>query len=145
MGIHVVPERDSNGIIVQHIAPFAAKGKNHFKGTGVELLVPAGETKDIDLVIPAGEYRYNAIEVLNGDYGDEVQLEVVDDANGTYSSIPNYILDTFGINWKMRKELIKTLPYEATVFAGMILRVKYSNNQETDKTIYANHDLHLVL
>jgi len=127
------------------INPFASKGKNHFKGTGVKKVVAANSTGNVDLVIGAGTYRYNAIEVLNGDYGDYVQLEVVDTSLGTYSTIPDYTLDTFGINWNMSKELIKTLPYEATVFTGMILRVKYTNNTNADKEVYVNHDLHLIL
>jgi len=126
------------------IAPFASKGKNHFRGKGVKLLCPKGEATNIDYAIPAGTFRFNGIEVLNGDYGDEVQLQIVDTVAGSYSGVPSYVLDQFGDTWNMSKELKKVLPYEATIYSGMIIRVKYTNNTENDKMVYVNHDLHLV-
>jgi hypothetical protein len=151
MGVHVVPTRDSAGNIVTHVAPFASKGKNHFRGTGVKNNITTNDVGNIDYTVPLDAnnavqtFRYNAIEVLNGDYGDNVQLQIVDTPQGTYSGYPNAVLDQFGINWNMRKELIKVLPYEATLYSGMLIRVVYSNSTGADKEIYVNHDLHLVV
>jgi len=127
------------------VEPFASKGDNHFRGTGVEGVAPYGGVADIDLEVAYNVCRYNGIEILNGDYGDEVVLRILDDANGTYSGTPNQVLDVFGINWKMKKELIQILPYEATLYKGMVICVQYKNNTNADKTIYVNHYLHEVL
>ena len=126
------------------VEPFATKGDNHFRGTGVEGLAQTNGLADIDLEVVYPVARYNGIEILNGDYGDEVTLSILDDANGTYSGTPGATLDTFGINWKMKKELIQILPYEATLYKGMVICVKYKNNTASDKTIYVNHYLHEV-
>lgn len=139
----IIPDKDTKGQIIQTVSPFASKGSLHYRGTGVSQSCAASTICDIDYTIPTGTYLLNGLEVLNGDYGDIVQLLVIDTSTGTYSTVPNATLDQFGINWNMRKDLVKQLPYDAELHAGMIVRVKYSNNQASTKTIYVNLDLHL--
>jgi hypothetical protein len=137
------------------IKPFAAKGKNHFRGKGVKKNCGKGSTTFIDFVIPPGSggiatFRYNAIEILNGQYGDSVDLKIIDNESGSYSGYPSsppvVTLDQFGDNWNTKPEMSKELPYEATLYTGMIIRVEYTNNDsDKDRDVYVNHDLHLVI
>lgn len=142
MGANTIPTKDAAGNIVTLQSPFAAKGNTHFRGTGVKKTIASGATDNIDLVVPYAIVKYNGIEVLNGDYDDVLQLKIIDDASGTYSTVPNYVLDQFGIDWNMSKEFRQQLPYDATLYTGMIIRVVYTNNTAASKTIYVNHYLH---
>ena len=144
MGVSVIPDRDGAGNPVSG-SPFSAKTGLTFKGHGFSSICINGQTTDIDWTVPTGTFLFNAVEILNGDYGDIVQLQIIDTEIGTYSTVPDYILNEFGTNWNMRKEMIKALPYDATLMEGMIVRFKYSNNSGVDKVIYANIDLHQLI
>lgn len=124
------------------LSPFADKGGNHFRGTGIKKTVAAGASENIDFEIPYNKCNYNGIEILNGAYGDKVQLQILDNATGTFSTVPNMVLDSFGIDWYMKKELTQILPYDATLYKTMIIRVVYENNTPESKIIYVNHYLH---
>jgi len=140
----IIPEKDEQGNIVQTNKPFGSKGAHTFKGTGVKKDCPANATTNIDLVIPDGmNYDLSGIEILNGALDDMVQLKVLDH-EGVYTTVVDFELDQFGINWNAKAEMIKQLPYVARVMQKMKLRVEYVNNGTEARKIYVNYDLHKV-
>ena len=137
------------------ISPFASKGKNHFRGKGTRTNCLKNTVTNVDFHIPPSStngmatFRYNGIELLNGAFGDDVDLLIIDSAAGTFSGYPSdppiVPLDQFGDNWNVKPDMVKILPYEATLYTSMIIRVAYKNNGNEDRLIGVNHDLHLVL
>ena len=144
MGASYLPDRDADGNIINKNEAFATKAGHSFKGTGVEQNCTANGETNIDLAVD-DTYDLSGIEILGARLGDEVQLKVLDTATGTYSGIPDYMLDQFGINWKIRPDFVKQMPYTARVMNGMVLRVVYNNKDTADRMIYVNYDLHKVV
>jgi len=130
---------------IQELPAFGSKTGHSFKGRGIEKNCIKNSETDIEWVVD-DTYDLSGVEILNGALGDHVQLMVVDDNLGTYSTVPDYILDQFGIDWKIRPDVfIKDLPYTARLMTGMILRFRYLNKDITnDRMIYVNLDLHKV-
>lgn len=124
------------------IAPFAIKGSNQFKGAGIKSVAVRGVESSLEYAIPEGVYKFNGIEVLGGQLGDDVDLQVIDDASGTYSETPNSILSQSSTNWNVSPGMRKSIPYGATLYVGMIIKLLYRNNGTEDKAIYINYDLH---
>ena len=145
MSVNILPERDEAGNIISG-SPFASKHNLSFDGEGFKGTAVKNTDTNIDWTVTAktvlgvtfSTFLFDAIEVLNGAYGDKVQLQVLDDATGTYSGYPSIVLDQFGTNWNMRTELIKKLPYNAKLMVGMVVRVVYTNSTDTDKTVYVH-------
>jgi len=126
------------------VSAFANKKGHSFKGRGLKETCPAGQETEISFVIPNGEvYDMDGIEVLNGAYGDVIQMKVVDN-EGAYTGQVGYVLDQFGINWNAKPEMTKQLPYNATVLQKMRVALIYKNNGTQPREVYVNLDLHKV-
>lgn len=123
------------------LSPFASKEGVEFDGQGFYKDCIVG-INNADFITSAA-YKFNAIEILGGELGDKVQLQVLDTSAGTYSGVPNDILNQFGTNWNLRPGMYKLLPYEAKLYPGMIVRVVCT--VATAKTIYVNLDLHKII
>lgn len=85
------------------------------------------------------------IEVLWAPEGVKAQMNVRDTAAGTYSTIPNYLLDTFGVDvniaegyWKGRSE------YDADINVGMVIEFVITNVSNVSKTVGINIVYHEV-
>lgn len=142
-----LPDRDSDGKVIQRAEPkpFADKHQHVFDGNGFSGTIAGSSTDNIDFVI-SSESDMSGVEILGADIGDKVQMQVIDDASGTYSTIPNYVLNQFGTNWYVRPDIfVKDLPYSARVYPGMIVRFVYENTSVDSKTLYINLDLHRVI
>jgi len=124
--------------------PFAESSHHTFKGTGYKQNCPQSATTNIDFTVDQS-YDLTGIEILNGRLGDEVNMKVLDTATGTYSSVANYVLSQFGVNWNITPDRFsKVLSYSARLQVGMIVRFEYINNDISDRMIYANLDLHEI-
>jgi len=124
---------------------FASKQGHSFRGMGFSGNALKNASTVIALTVD-NTYDLSGVEILNGALGDKVQMKVVDDALGTYSTIPNYVLDQFGINWNIRPNFVKDLPYTARVYLGMKVEFHYTNSDIlNDRMIYINLDLHRVV
>lgn len=140
-----IPDRDENGNIISPApAPFAAKkidGKNLFTRVhGVTSSIGMG-LNIIEFIIPYAHVKFNALEIVNGDEGDSVNLKVVDDANGTYSTIPDYVLNQFGYNVNIPQGFYKRdSSYDADLYQNMKIRLEY--NSVVAKTVKINIILH---
>jgi len=123
-------------------SPFANSDGYSFSGMGTSGTAESGETI-FDLVIEDNtEYRYNGIEILGGELGDAVDLQIID-SDGSYVS-KNFILNEFATDWNVKPDLVKVLLYSSLLKEKMAIRVVYKNNGQA-KTIYINHDLHEVV
>lgn len=131
--------------------PFAAKilpdgrklyrRKHGFSGT-----VDANSTANIDFIIPYNTAKLNELEVMNPSEGDSVDLEVYDTPTGTISGYPNVKLNQFGFGVYMPNALYRDRSnYDADVIKDMKVRVVYTNNTASSKTIYFNITLHEIV
>lgn len=145
-GVHVIPDKDEAGNIINTGSPFASKNNLLYDGHGHPTgeTIDPGQTKNIDFTTPNYVTLFNGLEVFPGEYGDEVLLQIIDTELGAYSGNPDHIFNQFGTNWRMRQELIKQLPYQAKLLPGMRIRVVYKNNGSAAKHIHCNYDLHKV-
>lgn len=145
MSVGIVPDRDNEGRFVQTNNAFASKVGHSFKGRGLKALCLAGVETEILYIVPDGTtFDMDGIEVLNGAYGDEIHMKIIDN-EGVYSGTVGFQLDEFGINWNAKPEMIKKLPYNATLLQKMKIVIAYKNNGVNDREIYVNLDLHAVV
>ena len=127
------------------VSAFANKKGHSFKGRGLKENCPAGQETEIYFVIPDGEiYDMDGIEVLNGAFGDTIQMKVMDN-EGAYTGQVGFVLDQFGINWNAKPDMVKQLPYNATVLQKMKVALFYKNNGNEAREVYVNLDLHKVV
>ncbi len=122
---------------------FANKAQLFFRGHGVTQTVTANSTQNIIFTLPYPKAKLNGIEILYGKKGDTCSFKVLDTTTGTYTTIPNYLLNQFGYNWNVEENAQKEiLPYDADIFQGMQLVVEYTNNSNTDNLIGINFYIH---
>jgi hypothetical protein len=131
--------------------PFSNKtlpdGKKLYKRcTGIDgVEINNGETKNLDYVVAYPHMKIVGACIFNTNFGDIVNFYIYDDANGTYSGTPNYLLNQFGFNINMPEgSMENTCKYDADLYYGMKVRIEYTNNSGSTKTVYANFDLHEV-
>lgn len=135
--------RDAEGNIITKNKAFADKTGTFYRGKGVKDTVLANSTKDLTLIITYPKAKINGLELHYGSKYDEAEFLVFDDANGTYSGVPNAQLNQFGYSWNVKAEYHqKILPYDADLYYGMKIVVRYTNNQGTDEIIGVNFDIH---
>jgi hypothetical protein len=141
----VVPDKDSKGNIVHKQGAFASKDNLHFRGQGLKHTIAGGDTYSFDYVIPHAQCEFNGVEILYAEGKDVVNLKILDTSTGTYSTIPDFILDQFGTAWNVSKEVcIKELDYNATLYQGMRIVVEYTNNHTAAVEIAVNLNIHKV-
>jgi hypothetical protein len=117
-------------------APFAAKTitlsdgtikKLYKRITGIQQELVQG-TNTILFTIPFPWCKITGIELINGENLDTACLYVLDDINGTYSSIPNYQLNQFSYSANASKDYYKLeSEYDADLYYGMQLKITYNS------------------
>lgn len=135
MGVHIIPERDSSGHIIQGRSPFAVKeidGKKLFKRVHGVIIDCVEGDNTFDLVIPYDTAKLNQIDVLWADEGCTVDFKVYDTPVGTissnleatnYTAIPNLMLNQFGFGAGVAKDHFKQhSEYDADVIKDMKLQ-----------------------
>lgn len=128
-------------------APFAAKslpcGKKLYErciGITANLIQGANE---IIFSIPFPWVKFDAIECIGGDTGDTVDLMIRDNFLGSYSGVPNKMLNQFGFAVNVAKDYyVKASNFEADIYQGMIIMLTY--NSVSAKQIGVNFDLNEV-
>lgn len=140
----IIPDKDSKGNVVHKNEAFASKDNLHFKGQGLKATITNATTHTFDHAVTY-ECKFNGVELLYALGADTCNLKILDDASGTYSTIPNYTLDQFGYNWNVTKDLcVKELDYDAHLYPGMRIVVEYTNNHTGPVTIGLNLNIHRV-
>jgi len=142
----VIPDRDSSGKILNINHPFGAKADMNFRGEGIKYTFAADEEYTMELPVTWAKAELTGVEVMGNKLGDNIQLKILDTATGTYSTIPNYVLNQFGFDWNLPDTFYrKELPYYATLHQGMRIAVVYKNNSGEPSTVYINFDIHEAL
>jgi hypothetical protein len=131
--------------------PFASKdlpnGKRLYRRTnGMTLTLPSSDSIVVSYTCPYAQAKINEVEVLWCPEGVTAQMRVKDTAAGTYSTVPNAVLDTFGsaVNiakdyWKGRSE------YDADIYGGMVLEFSITNLSSESKLVGINMVFHEVI
>ncbi len=143
---HVDFLKNTNAPIVQvsALTAFASKllpdGKKLFKRyCGIQPTVAIGENTII-YTIPYSQVKIIGIDVMYAEALDNVSLFILDSTTGTYSTIPNYILNQFGFDVNISKDFFRQESnYDADLYYGMQIKLVY--NSQSAKTIGINFNL----
>jgi hypothetical protein len=136
--------------------PFASKTlpsgeilKRRPRGMTFELAaatIGGPETTIAQMTVPYTKAKINMVEMLWAPEGVSAIMRVKDNAAGTFSTVPNAVLDTFGqdVNlaegyWKGRSE------YDAEVYQSMVLEFEFKNRSMVTKTVGINVVFHEVI
>lgn len=136
-----------NAITVESSPPFLSKilpnGKKLFSRVhGVEFSVTTG-SNNCEFSIPYPAVKFNELEIINAEIGEKATLTIKDDSNGTYTTIPNYTLNTFGNAVNIAEKYYKRKSdYDADLYLNMVIHINYTSL--SNKTIYVNYILHEV-
>lgn len=77
------------------------------------------------------------IEVVNCEALDTADLKVFDTATGTYSGVPNALLNQFSYSLNLSKDFYQRMAqFDADLFVGMIIQVTYVSS--SNKTVGIN-------
>lgn len=146
----MIPDRDASGNIIQAQPAFAAKslsdGKKIYKRVhGVKALVQ-NDPVNIELVVPYDSCKITGVELIAGVHGDKVNFKVYDTPTGTISGIPNQLLNQFGFDVYVAKDLHREISnYDADLIKDMKLVVEYDAKDELlPRDVYVNFILHEV-
>lgn len=130
--------------------PFASKdlpnGKKLKRKThGITFTIPANDTITVPYTCTYGQAKMNEVEVLWAPEGVKAKMNVKDTASGTYSTVPNMILDSFGYDVNIAKDYWKgRSEYDADIYIGMVLEFVLENTSSVSKTVGINIVLHEV-
>lgn len=138
--------------LIPDAAPFKSKvlpsGKKLFKRLhgSASLNIPAGETGVLELEVGYTHAKMQSIECLNSAFGDVASLYILDTSTGTYSGVPDSVLNCFGIEVNLCDGVYKyAATYDADLYAGMVIRLEYDNNGLSARTVSFNADLNEVV
>jgi len=112
------------------------------RATGKVYAVTVG-ANNLDFTMTYNVLKFNGIQILNGILGETVNLKVLDTAAGTYSTIPNYVLNQFGFAINLPTGVfVKESQYDADIYKDMVIRIEYTATEARDVRI--NYSLHEV-
>jgi len=128
--------------------PFAAKamsdGKKLKRRTnGIQFTIPANDSITVSYTCPYAQSKINEVEVLWAPEFVTAIMHIKDDALGTYSTVPNAILDSFGNSCNIAKDYWKgRSEYDADIYGGMVLEFVVTNGSSVSKTVGINIVFH---
>jgi hypothetical protein len=110
--------------------------KLYVRNHGVQQTVTAG-SNTINFTIPYAWAKMTEAEIINGEALDYIDFKVYDTAQGTYSGVPNYMLNQFGFSVNVSPNFYQRVSnYDADCYQGMIFRLIY--NSVSAKTVGIN-------
>ena len=127
--------------------PFTNKttidGKNLYaRTTGKSFTLTAG-ANTLDFDIPYAHVKITGMEIIGSEVGDTLDFFVLDDDSGTYSTVPNYVLNQFGYDVAVPDGFYKRESnYDADLYYNMCISITYYSTSA--KTVYINYVLHEV-
>jgi len=135
--------------------PFASKklkdGSNLFRRKhGIKETILASSEKEIVFTVPYSKAKINKLEIIDANALDRIDLYVkspVDAAiAAAYGMPPNYLLNQFGFDVVVGELLYSDKSdYDADVYAGFQIVVKYKNDTSSDKEVGFNLIYHEVV
>lgn len=129
------------------MSPFASKilsnGKKLYKREhGVQASVGIGET-EIFFPIPYPWVKMTGVEVIWGTKPDKMDLLILDTTTGTYTGIPNKVLNQFGYSVNVAEDYFEEQnSYDADLYSGMQIKIVYTSS--VIKTVGLNFNLNEV-
>jgi hypothetical protein len=133
-----------NNVATQSNAPFGSKTiiingvikKLYARFTGYQQSLSAG-SNTIDYTITYPWVKIIGIEVVNCEALDTADLKVYDTSTGTYSGVPNALLNQFSYTLNLPKDYyLKMAQFDADIYQNMIVKVVY--NSVSAKTVGIN-------
>ena len=127
--------------------PFSAKqlpsgGKLYARVQGVKYSLNTG-SNTCNFSIPWPTCKITGIEIIGGELGDSVDLKVLDDSSGTYTTVPNYLLNQFGYTVSVAPTFYsRQSAYDADLFQNMVIEIGYTSASAKD--VWINYILHEV-
>jgi hypothetical protein len=113
--------------------PFASKelpdGKKLYRRKhGYTVALAANTVTIYEITVPYASQKINEAEIIGCLPGIKANFKVVDTASGTYSTIPNFVLDQFGFNVNITKDYFQDISqYDAHCYTGMRLVFEFDN------------------
>jgi len=119
------------------------EGKKLYGRTHGKSFTLSSGANTIDFDIPYAACKITGMEVVGSEIGDTLDFFILDDDSGTYSTVPNYVLNQFGFDVAVSKDFYKReSPYDADLYYDMCISIAYYSTSA--KTIYVNYVLHEV-
>lgn len=122
-------------VIVQSSPSFGSKTllvgtvtkKLYARNTGIQKVLTQGENT-LSFVIAYPWIKFVGVEVVNCEALDIVNLKILDNAQGSYSGVPNLVLNQFSYAHNLPKDYyIRMSQYDADLYAGMTVEVLYTS------------------
>jgi hypothetical protein len=145
-----LPENATKPVIVSNtvlINPYTAKTITTEQGTkrlykrihGVQVNLIQGNN-EILFTIPYSWCKITGLQLVNGKVLDYCDFQVLDSTTGTYSGVPNKLLNQFTFSYNVAPVFHEYISsYDSDVYMGMQLRATY--NSTDDKTVGINYIL----
>lgn len=110
--------------------------KLYARFTGVQFSVSQG-SNTLNYVVTYAWAKLLGIEVVNCEALDNADLKVYDTASGTYSGVPNLLLNQFSYTINLPKDFyVRMAQFDADIYAGMVIQITYVS--QSAKTIGLN-------
>jgi len=121
-------------------AKVAGAKKLYTRTHGITFSAAIGDN-NIDYNIPYDLVKFNALEIIGAELGDTASLQVLDTPTGTFSTVPNFMLNQFGFTVNLPTGFYaRESKYDADLIKDMKIRVIY--NSVSAKTVRINFVLH---
>jgi hypothetical protein len=136
---------------VQNSPPYGSKTviisgvthKLYARNTGVQFTVAAG-VNTLTYTCTYSWAKLIGVEAINCEALDTVDFKVYDTAAGTYSGVPNAMLQQFSYAVNLPKDFYQRMSeFDADVYAGMVIQMIY--NSQSAKNIGINFLLDQVV
>lgn len=97
------------------------------RNTGFQQAVSVG-ANTIDYVVSYPWVKLLGVEAINCEALDTVDFKVYDNAAGTYSGVPNVLLNQFAYAINLPKDFYQKMSqFDADLYIGMIIRITYTS------------------
>jgi len=122
-------------------------GKKLYKrvhGSLWETIQP-GTTASLQIEIGYSHVKMQGIEIIGCKEKGMVNFYIFDDDFGSYSGIPNYKLNQFGVDVNTPNDYYKkNSSYDADLYYGMVISIEYTNNSLVPHEVCFNAELNEV-
>lgn len=130
---------------VKVMSPFGAKtfaGLRIFaRNKGAKFSVVSSGTTNCDFLVPYANTKITGLELIGGEIGDTVTLQVLDTEAGTLSGVPYYMLNEFATDINIPANFYgREAKYDADLIQNLTIRVVYTSI--SNKTIGINCIFH---
>ena len=127
--------------------PFTSKtlanGKKLYKRVhGIQQALTVGNNTVL-YTIPYAWIKMTGLQLINCEALDTVSLYILDSSTGTYSTVPNYVLNQFGFTVNCPKDYYQNYSeFDADLYIGMQIKAVYTS--VSAKTVGVNFILNEV-